>query len=386
MSRVKIKDCFPLVNGLWTHINYDFPDIFDIEPSQLDVLFISNWGERIPAPLVKILHKAPTVDLTSPELTQLADILTGMYKHKWDKMMAVAQAEYDPIHNYYDHLEENIEYSEEVDGTKSLTGSHSNTRTDNLQEVEADSRVITDTRDIDKSTTDGRIITETRDIDKTTTDARQVQETKNLTELETRNLTELETDDKTQLETRNLSKSGNGSENDEVYGFNSSTGVGDRDIFTADSNSETGTITTTNTGTVSTGNTGTVNTTNTGTDTKVNSGTLTEGEDGSIRTTHSGALTEAEDDTFRSTHSGNITTNNTGTQTDAGSNTSSETSGNDTAGEKAREYTKTGNIGNISTQKLLNEELELWKYNFLYEMMRDVAKCITLPIYETNNY
>ena len=208
--------------------------------------------------------------LTPLELVQLASVINGMYKHKWDKMMAVAEMEYDPIHNYHDHLVEDIEYGEEVDRTKSGSGSRSNTRTDNLNE----------------QTTDGRTITETR----------------------------------------NLSNTGSNSVDNGVYGFNSSTSVGDTDSSGSNSNTESGTVTT--------------------------------------------------------AHSGNLTTTNTGTQADSGSNTYSETGGDDTSGTRSREYTKTGNIGNISTQKLLNEELDLWKYNFILEMMRDVANFVSLPIYE----
>lgn len=270
-SNPKIKDCLPLLNGLWSYIDYQFPEIFDIDSSQLDILFISNWSMRTAAPILRAIHRdTDTTMLTISEMEELAGIINGMYKHKWDKMMQVAVMEYDPIHNFSDHLVETIEYDEEVDRTKSSSGSRSGTRTDNLSE--------------------------------TITDARSI------------------------AENRNLASSGTNSNENGVYGFNSSNSVGATDSSGANSSTETGSITT--------------------------------------------------------THSGNLTTSNTGTQTNSGSNTYSETGGDDTAGSKNREYTKTGNIGNISTQKLLNEELDLWKYNFICEMMHDVVKLISLPIYE----
>lgn len=270
-KEVKIKDCIPLVNGIWTYIDYQFPEVFDIQSSQLDILMISSWSMRNAAPILKVLHNSDdgTTMLTDTELQTLAGIIKGMYKHKWDKMMAVAVEEYDPIHNYYDSLEETIEYSENEDSTKDIDGSNSNTRTDDLQ----------------TSTTDSR----------------------------------------TKTETRNLNNTGSDSSADNIYGFNSSTAVGDRTSSGTDSNLETGTIGT------------------------VDGGTVTE--------------------------------SNTGTQSNSGTNESSERGSNDTTGEKTRNYTKTGNIGNISTQKLLNEELELWKYNFVNEMMRDVINFISLPLY-----
>lgn len=266
----KLKDCLPMASGIWTKINYELPEIFDLEPSQLDIMFLSNWSMRTAAPILNVLHNGTGTMLSDEELTTLAGIINGMYKHKWDKLMDVATMEYDPIHNYRDHLTEEIEYGEEVDRRKTGSNSNSNTRTDNLTE--------------------------------TMTDGRQIGET------------------------RNLQNSGSNSNEAGIYGFNSSSSVGESDGSGTNSNSETGTITT--------------------------------------------------------SHSGNMTTTNTGTQAESGSNTYSETGGDNTSGTRSREYTKEGNIGNISTQKLMNEELELWKYNFIYEMMRDVANFVSLPIYQ----
>lgn len=267
----KIKDCLPLVNGIWYYIDYQFPEVFDIDSSQLDIMFMSNWSMRTAAPILNLIHQdEDTTMLTPIELLQLSSVLKGMFKNKWDKMMNVATIEYDPIHNYHDHMIEEIEYGEEVDRTKSGSGSNTNTRTDNLSEV--------------------------------STDTRQVQES------------------------RNLTNTGSNSNQNNVYGFNSSTAVGESN--------------------------------NSGNNSMLESGTVT------------------------TAHSGNLTTTNTGTQADSGSNSYSETGGDDTSGTRNREYTKEGNIGNISTQKLLKEELDLWKYNFLCEMMRDVANFVSLPIYE----
>ena len=300
---LKIKDCLPPLNGLWEHINYDFPDIFDVDPSQLDILFLSSWSMRTAAPLLLVLKTDNNRSLLNDsELTNLAGIINGMYKHKWDKLMAVAVSEYDPIHNYYDSLSETIEYSEDVDITKAGTGSHTDTRTDNL----------TETRNLTHSNTD------------------------------TYNKTDATTDTRSNTETHNMSNSGSDSNNNNIYGFNSSTAVGDRTASGTNSNLESGTITNVHSGGESTSQTGTIGSSST------DGGTLS----------------------------------NTGTQQNSGSNSNSETGSNDTVGERSRSYTKTGNIGNISTQKLLNEEIELWKYNFICEMMRDVAGLISLPIYE----
>lgn len=261
-----------MTNGIWAHINYEFPDIFDLEPSQLDIMFLSNWSMRTAAPILNVIHdsEATTPMLSDSELTTLAGIINGMYKFKWDKLMATALTEYDPIHNYYDELTETIGYSEGVDVERSESRTNANTRTDDLSEVVTDARRVSEVRD--------------------------------------------------------LTNSGGNSVDNGIYGFNSSTSLGESDSVGTNSNTESGSITT--------------------------------------------------------SHAGNLTTANTGTQTDRGSNSLNGTEGKDTEGSRSREYTKTGNIGNISTQKLMKEEIELWKYNFVYEIMRDVAKFVSLPIYE----
>lgn len=351
IPRPKIKDCLPLVNGIWAHIDYQFPEIFNITPSQLDIMFLSNWSMRTAAPILNLLHDdEDTTMLTQEELITLGAMINGLYKHKWDKLMAVALKEYDPIHNYYDHLVEETNYSEENDGSKSGSASHSDTRTDNLTMTETDRKGYTDTY----NTSD----TETHN----TTDT----ETHNMSNLETNNVQNQQTDTRQIVEGHNLTNSGSSSDSKNVYGFNSSTAVGDTTGSGTNSNLETGNITTTHSGTLTDAKTGTVTNAKTGTVTDAKTGTVTDAKTGTVARVNNGTLTEQ----------------NTGTQQNVGSNTNSETSSNDTSGERTREYTKTGNIGNLSSQKLLNEEIDLWRYNFIYEMMKDVIGMVSLPIYE----
>lgn len=351
MTRPKIKDCIPLINGIWTHIDYQFPEIFDITPSQLDVMFLSNWSMRTAAPILHLLHDdEDTTMLTQEELITLGAMINGLYKHKWDKLMDVATQEYDPIHNYFDHLVEGITYSEENDGSKSGIGSHSETRTDNLTRTETDRKGYTDTY----NTSD----TETHDTRET--------ETNNLQNQQSNNLQNQQTDARQITENHNMNNSGSTSDNRNIFGFNSSTAVGDSTGSGTNSNLESGSITTTHSGTLTDHKTGTVTDTKTGTVTDAKTGTVTDAKTGTVARVNNGTLT----------------TQDTGTQGNIGSNTNSETSSNDTSGERTREYTKNGNIGNISTQKLMNEEIDLWRYNFIYEMMKDVVGMISLPIYE----
>ena len=106
---------------------------------------------RTAAPILNVLHDGSGTMLSDEELTTLAGIINGMYKHKWDKLMNVAIIEYDPIHNYHDHLTEEIEYGEEVDRTKSGSNTNNNTRTDNLTETMTDGREIEESRNLESS-------------------------------------------------------------------------------------------------------------------------------------------------------------------------------------------------------------------------------------------
>lgn len=402
MKNPKIKECLPLVNGIWSHINYEFPEVFDIDPSQLDIIFLSNWSMRTAAPILKVIHSDDsTTMLNNEELGTLADIVNGMYKHKWDKLMNVAIMEYDPIHNYSDHLVEGITYSEDVSGSKSGSSSNSNTRTDNLTSTQTDARAYTDTFNDTETRTDN--LTEghtfnSKNTKEQKTDGYTEQATNGYTEQKTNGFTnqtidghsaqdavgytEQTTDGYTQQDTNHKKTT-----EEYIAGFNSS------DYSTANK-------TVTDDGKIKTSqgkilnSQGTINTsqgkiensqgkveTSQG---KINNslGKVEDAHSGSDTITNTGTEANAHTGTIGRLHSGTLTELNTGTQTNSGTGTTSETSTNGTDGERIREYTKTGNIGNISTQKLLNEELDLWKYNFILEMMRDVVNFVSLPIYE----
>lgn len=183
---------------------------------------------------------------------------------------------------------------------------------------DTDSR--TDT--IDRTDTQTLNTTETEDRTNTTTNNTQEQTTHNTTETDTPNLT---------------TTTDNG-----VYGFNSSTAVDS----TTDTERQTGTATHAKTGTETTNNTGTIT-------------EATEGEN---------------------TNSGTITNTADGTETSAGTRTTTD-SGTDT---HTRNYTltRTGNIGVTTTQQMIEQERELWIWNYFENtVFPDIDKVLTIGIY-----
>lgn len=73
------------------------------------------------------------------------------------------------------------------------------------------------------------------------------------------------------------------------------------------------------------------------------------------------------DTTVNTTNTRNLTDTETGTDT--------------TAGENTRKLTRKGNIGTNTFQNLLQQERNLWMYNFFEQVFKDVDSVLTIPIY-----
>lgn len=74
---------------------------------------------------------------------------------------------------------------------------------------------------------------------------------------------------------------------------------------------------------------------------------------------------------------GTYTANNTNTR----DLTDTETGTDTTAGDNTRKLTRIGNIGTNTFQNLLQQERNLWMYNFFEQVFKDVDSVLTIPIY-----
>ena len=155
------------------------------------------------------------------------------------------------------------------------------------------------------------------------------------------------------------------------------------------------------------------------TDTKTESGQWIEGINTDNTSTRTDNLTEGDSGTYNSSESGNnaqnrhglnsatavpVTTgtdavtssgSNSNTRTNTGTQTMRDVRDEDrtindsrngsTVRDNDKSHEKTGyhrgNIGNISTQKLLLEEIDLWRWNLADEILRDARDFLTLPMY-----
>ena len=258
-----VKDYLTPINGLFSHITYDFEFV---EKPVLDLLVFTTFGERRVAPIVS---STLSINPTDEELTSLGKIVQSLYENKWDRYKTLLKIKYDPIRNYEDTLTETIHDTESNVGSENassnltinITGTSSDQRTDNLQ-------TSTNLNSENSNTTD---------------------------------------------------------DSNSIYGFNSVNAVDSDKSRIVDNGTGKSNGTTSNTGTQSTE----------GTSTK--SGTTTKSN-------------EVSKDY-------NVTTN------------------------KTRESKHTGNIGNLTTQQLMKQEIELWKWNFIESILADLKDFLTIPIY-----
>lgn len=152
---LKVGETLPIINGLISHIDYDFEII---ESSTLDFLFITNYGLRTISPLIVQLVAGDKP--TDEELTVIASIIKSYYFVKWENLKKLYLLEYDPLHNYLDKLTETITgINEEIESKNSTvttnltqTNDTTNTKTDNLSEVQNSTIESTSTNNAEAST------------------------------------------------------------------------------------------------------------------------------------------------------------------------------------------------------------------------------------------
>ena len=373
----RLKDCLPLTSGVFHYMDYTFRN--EVNKAQLDYLLMADAAQRNPAPVIDLIYGEAEDEtgerkLTSEELTKLAALMLAVYKPRWDKLGDIYDVEYDPIHNYLDewedeadgtHEDERVLDSDRLD-TLGTTVTKSSTRTDNLTEQETRNLTSANTKTYNNSdaTTYGKTNLETDAFSIGTTHGK----------VDTK-VTTNETDVKTGSETTQNSHDNT----DQVKGFNSSGWVDtDHSSGTKASNeSQTTYNSVTNT------KNGTVTDTLSGTDTESHTGSITNAESGTDTVRHSGTVGDS------GSEGGTVSTTNTGTQgisgTDATTGTNSratdETETTDGSDHRERSGRHFGNIGNLTSQKMLNEEIELWKWNYVRSILDDAIKFLTLDVY-----
>lgn len=86
-------------------------------------------------------------------------------------------------------------------------------------------------------------------------------------------------------------------------------------------------------------------------------------------------------DTNSGSNTGSSTVTNTGTQTDANTGTVTTGRENHVEDQRDRSGRHRGNIGNITSQKMINEEIELRKKILMDMIIKDCVNTVTIPVY-----
>ena len=99
--KMRIKDVLNIEQGFFKFINYTI-DNFTFP--QLDLLFLTKFGEREISPIIESLLDE-NQRLSNEKLQVLGDVIRNMFAHSWNSQNAVLTAEYNPLENYYETLQ-----------------------------------------------------------------------------------------------------------------------------------------------------------------------------------------------------------------------------------------------------------------------------------------
>ena len=420
-ERIQLKDLYNLTNSIFTDLqSFDVPwKTLNIN-QKLDIAYMGNQsGQKFISPLVKQFVNNGA--LSSADRATIASVVYALNNDNWSKLYDTLSFEYDPIENY--HMEEKhtgtetdldtpTNWEKTIERTPDLTKTETQTPT-NWKETETqtptnwketETQTPTNWKETETKTPTNWTETETQtptDWEKTTTESfTNYHETETVTpedketvETETfTNYHETETQTPTdwQKQTSSIMADNGGKVENKVVPFNSNS-----PLLTSQVDSQTKSdITEEQIGTYETDKefsgskakttteSGTLETDKTITGTK----TTSEEQTGTFQTekTQSGTFQteKAQSGTFQTetSHTGTFETESVESGTDTTTETQAGTY------EKKTTYnttlTRSGNIGTMTSQQMIESERMLWVWNFFYKVVfPDVDKVLTLAIY-----
>lgn len=113
MSELRYCDIASYKVGIFSKIDLQLPDQFgNMGSSQLDMAFYGLYSKRYVAPLVDYsIEEHP--DDNDAVLTELAEIVCGMFKSKWLRLVEALTVEYDMLSTTFEEYEGNDTYHRE---------------------------------------------------------------------------------------------------------------------------------------------------------------------------------------------------------------------------------------------------------------------------------
>ena len=327
--RLKLKDVFndPLTTGIFDSLQaLDVPwKTLGID-SSLDLFFITNYGQRNISPLTNTCLDE-NGKLTVAKQTLLATALFNLYGTNWAKEYAILSLQYDPIENY------SMEEKHTGNDTKLETPTNwKDTETKTPTDwVSTETQTPTDWKSTETKTPTDWVSSETQ----TPTDWVS---------------TETQSPDQWKKTTESLKANNDIDASSGLYAFNSASAVpiseSDTQTDAKTTEEQTGTfektVEQTGTFTKDISQTGTFQTETEQTGTFKNETQQT----GTFKTEHERTGTYEDKTTYNST------------------------------------LKRTGNIGTVTSQMMIGEEIDLWKWNYFCDVVfPDIAKALTISLY-----
>lgn len=349
---------FPPKGGVFTYLkrysNCQWLTSYD-DAYKLDMYYHGvRSGNKIASDMLEILANTKYTAGNYSLFQAVAELLAVKYETNWNKLYNTTKLTYNPINNY-DMTEES---TDTTDATRTPNLSRENTRTPN----------VTKTTSSEVTTSDNDTTTRTPDLTETDSETRTPDLTQDVSATRTPNLTEETDSTRTPNTTSTETIKGHitGVDN-KVFGYNSTTAVPDGTSTTT----ENGTTTTAESGTET--NKGSTKTTGTDVTDTVTTQTGTE----TIERTNATTGTEKTESSRSGSNSMNIT------ESESGSEVTVETeSGTDNTNTTFKhKLTRSGNIGVTTSQQMIQSERELWIWNFIEQVCKDIDSVLTCNIW-----
>lgn len=305
--------------------------------SQLDLGYYWHSGQKLVSPVVfdvsgnidNIISNIDLTALTTEQRTAIAGMIFQIFNRKWTKLYNIYDLQYNPVNNYkmseVEMIDHDIQRAETDGGTvnKADTGTISDSGTDTGTVTTVTDKDITNTGTSNHSISDGGTITTVTDNDKTNTGTQ--------------------------------SNSGSSNTDNGIFGFNSSVSVGSDTSDNTNSNTRTDNLASTEDETVT--ETRATTHTDNRTDNLASTDDTTETETRNLADSNTKTLNTNELETRNLTH--NFTESN----------------------DVSRSVLREGNTGIYSPQQLIDNEIELWQWNYYKQVFEDIDSILCLAIY-----
>ena len=389
--RKSLNDVIPnwlLGQGIMSALtnNYDVPwkSTYAGAELSLDIAYQgSHSGHKTIAPFIEYFLDPNDDDdvLTADDVDKLAMAIWATYNRKWKKLWDLYMADYNPLHNYDMQTDttEGIQSTGtkggtvEVAGTETLNNTDTTTRTGTVGESGSEALTGTDTKANTGTQGNTKTLNTQKDVDESVTYGKT--ETAEKTGDETHTGKDTEND---HYVTNDVSS---GSENNQLWGFNSAAAVNSDASQTTSQgdrvHDETKIQSSRTVIDYAIDNVTRLSGTDTTDRVEKETGTVTDQRTDNLQE----QVTHNTTNTTQSTVTNNLTDTTQHTGTIGNSTTTTNNLTDSDEAERTLDEHKYGNIGIASIQRMFKEEVENWKWNYMNDVFADLDAMLVLAVH-----